>query len=244
MLVVLGAVRSSPGTTTAALLVAGSAESAVLVEADPDGGVLQARFGLAREPNLATFAAAARAGTPPDVTDHTQMLPGGLPVVTSPASADAAVATWHGAGPAVSKALRAVAAERMVIVDAGRFTPTSPHSALLDTADAVVLVIRPVLEDLNALAHRRDALLERAGDLRLLVIGDQPYGASEIQHRLELPVLGVLPSDPRSAGAFAGTKALASSRWLRRSPLTRAVRAVVENLVAGSTEPSPTGVPA
>lgn len=244
MLVVLGAVRSSPGTTTAALLVAGSAEAAVLVEADPDGGVLQARFGLGREPNLATFAAAARSGAAPDVNDHTQLLPGGLPVVISPASADAAVATWRGAGPAVAKALRAIAAEWMVIADAGRFTPTAPHAALLDTADAVVLVTRPVLEDLNALAHRRDALLERAGDLRLLIIGDEPYGADEIQHRLELPVLGVLPRDQRSAGALAGTASPASSRWLRRSPLTRAVRTVVENLLAGSTEPSATGVPA
>jgi hypothetical protein len=61
MLVAFGAVRSSPGVTTAALTIASCIDNSVLVEADWDGGVLGARLGLSREPGLTTLAGATRA---------------------------------------------------------------------------------------------------------------------------------------------------------------------------------------
>lgn len=235
MLVALGAVRSSPGVTTCALLLAGSLDSGMLVEADPDGGVLQARFGLAREPNLATFAAASRNGTVADIHEHQQSLPGGLPVLVGPASAEASVATWQGAGAALAAGLRAVAADRSIVVDAGRLTPTAPTQPLLEAADRIVVVTRPILEDLNALTHRRDAVCGSNRTVHLLVVGDHPYGAGEIEQRLGIPVLGVLPREASAADAFTGTGAPRSSRWLRRSQLARSARDVAERLGAPST---------
>jgi MinD-like ATPase involved in chromosome partitioning or flagellar assembly len=230
MLAVLGAARSSPGVTTAALLLAGCLEGAMLIEADPDGGVLQARFGLDREPNLATFAAASRNGTFAHLEAHALTLPGGLPALTGPASAEAAVATWQAAGTTLAAALRAAAGQRTVVVDAGRLTPTAPTSALLDVADLVIVVARPVLEDLHALAHRRDTLAGSQRPVQLLVVGERPYGADEIRERLGMPVLGVLPHDPRAAGALSGSSTPLSTRWLRRSPLARSARDIAGRL--------------
>ena len=80
-MIVVGSVRSS-GATTLALALAGSLERAVLIEADADGGVLALRYGLAREPGMATLAA-SRPGSGGGVLDHAQALPGGLPVVVA-----------------------------------------------------------------------------------------------------------------------------------------------------------------
>src|SRR3546814_11443072 len=48
-LLVFGSARSSPGATTAALAVSSWIDRSVVVEADPDGGVVAVRYGLARE---------------------------------------------------------------------------------------------------------------------------------------------------------------------------------------------------
>jgi hypothetical protein len=66
----------------------------VVVEADPSGGDLAAGFSLAAEPGLVSLAAAARharhARHGAVLREHTQALPGGLPVVAAPVDAEQA----------------------------------------------------------------------------------------------------------------------------------------------------------
>src|SRR2546423_13436373 len=64
-LVVVGSVKDAPGVTTVAVgMVAGwpRPDHVVLLEADPDGGDLAARFGHHPDPGLMRFAAAAPSG--------------------------------------------------------------------------------------------------------------------------------------------------------------------------------------
>lgn len=227
-LVVFGAVRSSPGTTTAALAIAGCIPDAVVVEADPDGSVIAPRFQLRREPNVASLATATRASLDREViAEHAQLLPGGLPAVIGLASPDHAISFWRNAGPRLAAALAGLD-DQLVVVDAGRLTPTSPVALLAEHAAMTVLVARPTPEELLALSHRHAAIRERTRSCALLLVGDHPYGPTEVARQLDIDVLGVISHDPRAAAALAG---LGDGRGLRRSALARSARDVARGVL-------------
>lgn len=230
-LVVFGSVRSSPGTTTTALAVASCLRDRVVVEGDPDGGVIAARFGLEREPNLASLTTAARSGlTSQALLEHTQLLPGGLPVVVGLPSADRTVTLWRSAGSRLAAAL--ASPPDLVVVDAGRLSPTSPLLPMLQAAALTVLVARPTAEELFPLAHRLDALRALGGHLSLVLVGDQPYGPAEVSRQLGVEVLGVIAKDPRAAAALCGASG-ESARSVRRSALARSARDVAAAVLDG-----------
>lgn len=235
-LVVAGAARSSPGTTTTVLALAGCLRERVVVEGDPDGAVLNTRFGLAREPNLASLAASTRAGSAEEALfDHAQVLPGGVPVVPGLASADRAVSLWRSAGVRLAETF-AAAPDCTVLLDAGRLTPTSPLMPVLAHAAITVLVARPTAEDLYPLAQRLDVLRESSNQLVVVLVGDKPYSASEVASQIGVEVLGVIAHDPRSARALTG-EASDRGRAVRRSALARSAsdtaRALLERLDSG-----------
>ena len=227
-LVALGAVRSSPGTTTAALAIAGCVPDAVVVEADPDGSVIAPRFQLRREPNVASLATATRASLDREViAEHAQLLPGSVPAVIGLASPEHSISFWRNAGPRLAASLAALD-DQLVILDAGRLTPTSPVALLTEHAALTVLVARPTPEELLALSHRHAAIRERTRSCALLLVGNRPYGPTEVARQLDIDVLGVISHDPRAAAALAG---LGNGRGLRRSALARSAREVATALV-------------
>lgn len=228
MLVVLGAAKSSPGTTTAVLAIAGCLRDRVVIEGDPDGGVIATRFGLAREPNLASLATSARAHLP-DVAEHTQILPGGVPVVVGLNSADRAVGLWRTAGLALSSVL-AGAGDTLCLLDAGRLSPTSPVLPALKPAALTVVVARPTADELLPLSQRLPAIQEVTDRCALLLVGDKPYRPAEVAQQLGVEILGVIAHDPRAAAALAGTAG--NARALRRSALARSARDVAAALLA------------
>src|SRR5438034_42998 len=143
----VGSVKGAPGATTVGLGLAAlwPQPGVVLVEADPAGGVLAARFGYACEPGLPSLAAAARtgaAGLP--LGGHVQRLPVGADVVLAPAG-DAAAASVHtlfyGSG-VLTHAARA----GTVLVDVGRLTRGGPGCHLAAAADRLLLVSGPGLD--------------------------------------------------------------------------------------------------
>jgi MinD-like ATPase involved in chromosome partitioning or flagellar assembly len=229
-LVVAGAARSSPGTTTTVLALAGCLRDRLVVEGDPDGAVLSTRFGLAREPNLASLAANTRASSgSAALLEHAQALPGGIPVVPGLASADHAVSLWRSAGPRLGAALAATN-DFAVLVDAGRLTPTSPLLPLLAHAAMTVLIARPTPEHLYSLAHRLDALRDSSNEVVVVLVGDKPYGPAEVSSQLGADVLGVIAHDPRAASTLAGEIG-DSGRAVRRSALARSARGVAGALL-------------
>lgn len=232
MLVVLGAVRSSPGVTTSTLAIASCIEGAALVEADWDGGVLAARLDLPREPGLTSLAAAARTGGVLDLADHGHQLGDGTLIVPGPASADSAIGVWASVGRRLAEVLLASSRQRPVLVDAGRLSPLSPVAPLIEQADRLIVVARPVVEELHALGSRLPELRTAARDrVSLLLVGERPYRAADVASQFGVDVVGFLADDRNAADAISGHGRATSSRTLRRSALARSARATAERIL-------------
>lgn len=232
MLTVFGAVRSSPGVTTSIMAIASCLEGAAVVEADWDGGVLAARLGLPREPGLTSLAAAARTATAADLKDHGHPLADGTLVVPGPASADSAIGVWTSVGRRLADVLVTESGRRPVLVDAGRLSPLSPVSVLLEQADRLVVVARPAVEELHALSTRLGELRNAARDrVSVLLIGERPYGAAQVAEQLDVDVVGFLADDRRAAEAISGHGRAVSTRALQRSALARSARNAAERIM-------------
>lgn len=216
--------KGSPGTTLTALSVAAfwpaDGRRKVLLEADPDGGCLALRYRLGRQPGLVTLAAAIRHGlAAQDLWVHTQVLPGGLPVIVAPERPDrvtgvlamgaSSLAPWLASLPGVD-----------VIVDCGRLHPGSPAMPLALQADAVYFVMRPVAEQIYSTAERATALQQQVPRVAWVQIGDQPYDVAAVAEATGIPVAAVLPDDHRVAAALTAGE---SPSRLRRSLLVRSL---------------------
>ncbi len=235
--VALGSVRSC-GVTTMALALAATwpkERRILLVEADPAGGTLAAASGWPPEPSLVSLAAAARRTLDPDlVWEHCQELAGGAAVLAGPASADQARSAL-GMLPGLSSHLGMLDAD--VLVDCGRFGPGAPGAEVFEGADAVVLVSRPRLADLHALATWQEANPVDSERVALVLVGDGPYPDTEIAAALGVEVLARLPWDPEAAGALVSVSA--SAREVRLSPLVRAARSLADRLAKELAGASP-----
>ena len=249
-MVALGAVRSC-GVSTSALALAATWPAdrrVLLVEADPAGGTLAAASGWPAEPGLVSLAAASRRRFDPAVVwEHCQMLPGGTAVLAGPVSAERA----RGAlGMLGDLAGHLADLDADVVADCGRLDPGSPAVAVWEGADRAILVVRPRLADLHAVAawtethtpgrESNDVRPERRGRVGLVVVGDGPYPDAEIAEALDVEVLCRLPWDPRGAAALVSVPA--SSRDARLAPLVRAARSLARGLAAdlgaGAGQPS------
>ena len=237
-LVAIGSVKGSPGATTAAVAFGAcwpADRRVVVVEADPAGGDVAARFGLAPEPGLVSLASATRRSASPDALwAHTQELPGRLAVVVGPASAKQARAALAMLVPAVT--IRWGELSAGVVVDCGRLDPGSPCLDLLAQADLAVVVVRPGLADLHHLASRVADLRSRCASLTVVLCGAGPYGANEVSDAVGAEVVGVIPWDPSGAGLLGGTPG--SARGLARTPLMRAARQIVAQLAQPISAPT------
>lgn len=234
-LVVVGSVRGGAGATTAALLLAGAREGAILVEADLGGGVLAVRYQLGREPGLTSLAAAGAVG-PSMLRDHLQVA-GGIEVLLGPDAPESSESLWARAGQRLAGVVMAI--EGPVVADAGRLSPRTP---LLREADLVVLMVRPVAEHLIGLAHRIHTLradLSPGPRLGVVLVGDGPYRARDVAGPLEVEVLGAFPEDRHAAVVLRdGGRAAA----LARTRLARAAVDLADRIDARLTSAVPDGV--
>lgn len=178
--------KASPGSTTAALAVAAvwPAERRVLLaEADPAGGDLGPRFGLASAPGLVSLGSQRRRRlSVADVWGATQTLPGGTPVLVGPPAPEQAGALAH-LWPELADVLAAVPGAD-ILADCGRQYPESPALPLLRAAQVVVAVARPRLDEVAHLRARLAAPLTPA--------------------RIEVVLMGTGPYPPRAGGTGAG----------------------------------------
>ncbi len=235
-LVCLGSAHGSPGVTTTALALAATwpeHRRCLLVEADPFGGVIAARYGLGDTPGLSSLAAVGRRGLDDDVVwAHAQHLPGGVGVLVGPASADEAHAVLQDVAGGLAAWSAAQTAVDM-IVDCGRIAPGSAVMGAFAGSGVVMVLTRPTLDQLRPAAHRVRSLHDSGADASLLLIGDKPYGVDEVTTTLGVPVAGVVAWDPRTAAVLAGTHG--AVRDLRRSPLVRSVRTLADRLAMPAT---------
>jgi len=224
--------KGSPGTTASSLAVAASwplvgARRKLLVEADSFGGVLALRYQLGIEPGLVTLAAAARGGVDGDeVWEHAQLLPGGLPAVVGPDRPDQASAVLSAAGAELGRYL-AELNQVDVIVDLGRIGANSDVLELIARADLVLMVARPVVEQLQPAAQRLKSFDLATDRLGWVLIGDRPHDPIEVESAFGVRVAGVIANDPRGAAALENG---ASPGRLRRSALVRSASALARDL--------------
>jgi hypothetical protein len=207
---------------------------ALFVEADPAGGVIAARFGLAQEPGLASLAAAARhggevVGSEPFV----QQIPLWFNVVVGPGSPETATGAVGVLAVHPHSTLDALAP--VVIADVGRLYVGSPAMGMLAAADAVVVVACPTTEYLDHLDHRLGAVREaaRSAEVGLVLNGKAEYPTDEVAGRLGVPVWAQLPRDRWGAGVLSGRM---TGRAWSRTRLGQGVRelaAAVANRLTG-----------
>jgi MinD-like ATPase involved in chromosome partitioning or flagellar assembly len=247
----IGSLHGSPGATTLALGLAAAWPTAVgrdrlVVEADPDGGVLAARFGSLRaDRTLADLAASLtvrRSFTADRLFEHTRTVGETMPVLVAPPSADETHRALHTAGEMLAAGL-ASAGDLDALVDVGRITARSPAAPLARRAVVTVLVVRPTFEEVASLTARVGELRRTGIDPSLVVVGSRPYEPHEVADAAGLPLLGVIPEDPSAAAGVNG--APGTDRRLRRSIFWRSLHELASQLprfAAPPVVPSPSPV--
>ncbi|BCL28550.1 MinD/ParA family protein [Streptomyces aurantiacus] len=225
-LVALCSVKGSPGVTTAALGLAArwpAGDLPVVVECDAAGGDLLARFRLATSPGLVSLAAAVRRGAEPGlVWQHTQRLPGGLPVVAGPAGAEQARAALEQITDGGAAVLRR-AADRpgtVVVADCGQVGQGSASLGILRVADVVLLLARSQDDALAHVVASLDVVARWSQPLSCVLVGGG-YRTGEVAQTLGIEVIGRLPDDHHGAAVLCGRPGRRSAST--QSPLGRAL---------------------
>lgn len=253
MLVAVCSLKGSPGVTTFSIALAArwpSVARCVLVECDPSGGDVATRFALEAAPGLVSLTAAARRRTDPELLwQHTQALPGGLPVVAAPPGADPAVAAVaalapEGNGDAGVLGRAARAPDTVVIADCGRVDPASVVLPIVRGADVMLLLSRAHADDLAHLAARLTAVGRWSPRPGLLLVGEG-HSAAEVYRELGVPAMGRIPEDRRGEAILCGRPG--GRGRPSRSALGHAASAVARALLsdpAGPPGPQRSGTPA
>lgn len=184
MIVVLSSVRGSPGVTSWCLLLAAAwpgelERERVVLEADVDGGVLGARYGIGVEPGAVSLIASLRhAGDEVRVGAHGREAAPGLWLIPGPESAEQTGSVWS--GTAAQVAARLAHDDRAWLVDCGRLSSSKPTIQLAEWANLALVVSRAGPEDLVQVPRRVAALQQHAATVGVLVLGKAPYGRSEL----------------------------------------------------------------
>lgn len=207
----------------------------VLVEADPSGGDLAARRGLAGAPGLASLALSARRSLGPEsVLAHCQRI-GRVHVLAGVAGSRQGTVV-RPVVPRLVEALREI--DAVVLVDAGRLGPVGEDGEplLLRGADLVALVSRTAAECVVHARSAVDALRAAGVGCELVLVGRPEFPATAIAAAVGAPVLGVVVDSPAEAAAEPG--ALLRGR---RGDLARSVEAlarlVAERLATPAQSP-------
>lgn len=244
MLIAVCSLKGSPGVTTLATALGArwpGQENPIVVEVDPAGGDLMARFRLPDTPGLVSLAAAARgrSGAEPNLlVQHTQLLPGGLRVVLGPVGAEQARAalTVLASGPSSPLRRAADQSETMVIADCGRVDPDSPAFPIIRGADAMLLVARPHDDELAHVALKLQAAQQWSRRPCFVLVGDG-YPTAEVSQALRIPVMGCVPRDDKGAAVLGGQ----GRRGPDKSALGRAAARIALNLYAQGHQPTGNG---
>lgn len=224
--------KSAPGITTSVALLASVWPSpVVVVDADPAGGDLAIGWlGGRRLPypdrSVLSFAIeAAQTGIagPARLDQHLQRVPGtpnclvlnGFPDTTQ--LRFVTVDGWYRLADELSELSRS---GTDVLVDCGRFGPTTPM-ALLRAADLVLIGVRPSLRDrgpARCLAGRLRSMVDPE-KLGLAVLATTTLGTADVERHLGLYAMVSLPANRRVANAFSG--GARRPVWSSRSRLVR-----------------------
>lgn len=231
MLVTLISAKGAPGVTTAAIAmtaIAATRGRALMVEADPSGGVLECWCGPLGEPGLLGLAGKLPSANGADlVWDLSTEIGAGVRTVVGPTTATPMTVALAAIGSSLGPTLAGL--DAAVVVDAGRWIGHDGTAALVAASSSVVVVCRPLLDSIE---HARGLISTLAGispSTSVLVVGGpKPYGPAEIEEALRSPVIGVLPWDTRGLNALLEPS---RRRTWASSPLARAAAQALMSLL-------------
>lgn len=143
-----------------------------------------------------------------------------LPGITDPAQSASLSSVWK----VLAQMFRGIETEagHDVLIDLGRRGAYGPSGVLAEQADAVFVVVRNTLRCLQAAEGRVRALVERVGDVSVLMVNEGPYPAGEVQRVLQVPVVATLPFAPDDARVLSD--GAEQPRRFTRSSLMKAAR--------------------
>lgn len=205
--VAVGSVKGAPGATTFALALAacwpapGAVPRVVLAEADPAGGDLGGRFGVADVPGLAGLAVAARHDTGPGLWQaYAQRLRVGAEVVVAPASGRQAAA----AVAALAELAPRLPSDVDLVWDVGRWYPGSPAWSMAVAADEVLVVCgaSDAAIDHTAAFTAGHPLAAR---MSVVLVGQTRFREPELAAAFGVPVAVRVPVDRRGAAVLGGS---------------------------------------
>ena len=232
MLVVAGG-KHSPGTTTLAHTIATIASAGMLVEADPSGGDLAVRTGLAVDPGLASLTVAGRTGLDHHhLADHVQTLPSGVEVLVSPVAVRHATSTIATIAGPLAAQLHATD-RQLTVVDVGRVDTADIVGPFLTVADLVLFVTGSGADDIASARSRVDMLRDHTRFVTVVATGRDGFGLGAIGAALAIPDMVRVPWDPRAAARVSS--GMAFDRWTTRSAYVRAVAQLTRTFASRST---------
>jgi MinD-like ATPase involved in chromosome partitioning or flagellar assembly len=224
MIIGLVSAKGSPGVTTAALALAAANANTTLVEFDPSGGSIECWTSVPGEPGLLRVANGLRRMTAAEaLASAVRHAPAGVGVVHAPTAGTLAEPTIAAIGDRLTAAMSDT--QGTVLLDCGRWCRSQPTAHRIVGSDIVLIVCQPnvngveaarsIVEPIKLLTNQRPSLL---------LVGDRPYGAADVEAAVGAPVLCVLPWDPGAVNALL-TDGLTRA-WLR-SRIGRAARAAL-----------------
>lgn len=236
MIIAVASRKASPGATTVAALLAAQWQEAgttrFVIEADPSGGTLAARWSEAHDvswnPGLVDLAMVRGATDAEDLLPASQPLAPGVRLCAAPPAPNQVASALTSIGD-TGAALLAGADGARSFVDCGRLDGRSPALPLARRAVLTLLVLRPVLEEINTGFAGVVELAAAGCRIGLVLVGRGHWSADEIAAAANVEVVGQLPDEPRSARLFAN-RGLTAGRAFHRTQLAGAAAELASNL--------------
>lgn len=226
MIVTVGSIRGAPGVTSWSLLLASAwpvefQQRRVVLEADPAGGVVGARYGLGVEPGAVQMVASIRRNGTREVglDAVAREVAAEVFVVPGPEAAEQARAVWSEGAASVAAH---VAGDRGVwFVDAGRLDDVNPSAVFADRSLVTVLVVGPRQEDLVQLPSRVESLRHRCQTVAVVVSGRSAFDAGAVAEFCRADAAWVVPTRDDLVGEVGRLLAGGRARrlWLWRHAL-------------------------
>ncbi|WP_040492321.1 hypothetical protein [Ilumatobacter nonamiensis] len=187
MIITLASSRGAPGVTSWALLLAAAwpadvGADRVVLEADPAGGVLGARYGWGVAPGLVDLLTGLRRASGSRAIalgEAARTVGDGVSVVPAPETAGQCRTIWQSEASSVAPRLAGDA--RVWFVDAGRLRESDPATAFVERSSLVIIVSGGRPEDLVQLPQFLEVVKRSCDRVGVLVTGSCSYDADELK---------------------------------------------------------------
>lgn len=235
MIVAMGSVRGAPGVSVWSMLLAAawpddSHLERVVLEADLDGGVAGARYGVGVDPGTHVLVADLRHAGDPSTALHTagRCVGDGAWLVPGPESSEAARRLWSAdrAATTVASSL-SIDDGRAWLCDVGRATVGSPVMPFISEAGLMLLFSRDEPADLVQVPPRVAALQGATTEVAVVIVGSPAYDRGELSRFFGCRRVWVVPA---ADDVVELSRQAWTNRRVRRSPIWRAAVSLADDV--------------